>query len=601
MILLACIFVKLQIRNVRKFESAEIEIKSGQRIVFVGTNNSGKSSLLEFVAKCLWSLPVAYDYRGQEPDRVNLTSTFYRRTAGKVLRPTASLRIEAYEWLGKDEVVFAHDGFVDVELTATHAPRVIETDKPITAFLAPTTIKFSDGKNALDLVRVQPGEIDSRASLDSSGVFQIHGRIHSEEGWTPLTGTGPASGYVNGPTLHQLQNLQNPFSRLIRKFSDRVFYFSASRDPLFHASREHKSLSQKEIRSVTPYLQRLSFDDTKKRALEASIGTVFEEVKKLALISSGDGLVPGAVLEAGEEVPIADMGFGLRNVVQILTAILAAPPNSLFLIDEPEQGLNQSRQRDFAFLLETLRTDVTVMIATQSEAFCKGLEKSTLQLVEIDKGKSSIARVDIKNSHDDRRRLAKVMGINPLFLIEGGKILFVEGASDRKIIEKWLALNLGSTLLSNVQVQDLGGCGKIGEEFAKPMFKQFRDNLFFLLDSDRANSTERYGKNIKQLVGWFDEEEIKNYYVLEKREMENYLGHEAMAAALGINHGKIKPVAGTENFCDHKAVVKAEQGFYDESKTAWNAFETFPENKQKDIFASENGALLGLIRKFLET
>ena len=67
----------------------------------------------------------------------------------------------------------------------------------------------------------------------------------------------------------------------------------------------------------------------------------------------------------------------------ILGVLCSIPQGSILLIDEPEKGLNQAKQRDLAMLLETVRPDITLILATQSEAFCRGLAKSELVLVSV--------------------------------------------------------------------------------------------------------------------------------------------------------------------------------------------------------------------------
>jgi len=276
-----------------------------------------------------------------------------------------------------------------------------------------------------------------------------------------------------------------------------------------------------------------------------------------------------------------------------------APQNAVIVIDEPEQGLNQARQRDFAHLLEMLRPDLTLLIATQAEAFCKGLESSSLCLVENKDGRALVEPIDLRNNQAHRKRMARAMGINPLYLVEGGKIIFVEGSSDQKIISEWLSLNFLDAELQNVQIQDLGGVGKVEEEFAKPMFLSFKDRIFFLLDSDRATQESMLGANIQRLVSWFNENGIANHYVLQRRKIENYLGCEPLAKAAGINSSSICPVENGEAWFDFKEAVKREKGFYDENKITVKAYRDLDQNNRKNIFRDENAGILASIKEFL--
>ena len=183
--------------------------------------------------------------------------------------------------------------------------------------------------------------------------------------------------------------------------------------------------------------------------------------------------------------------------------------------------------------------------------------------------------------------------------MEGGKIIFVEGSSDQKIVTDWLSLNFSEVETENVQIQDLGGVGKVEEEFAKPMFLNFKDGIFFLLDSDKATQDSVSGPNIQRLVSWFDGNGISNYYVLKRREIENYLGHESLARAAGINSSSIRPVGDSGAWFDFKEAVKREKGFYDENKTTVKAYRDLDAATRKKIFADENETIIDSIRKFL--
>jgi energy-coupling factor transporter ATP-binding protein EcfA2 len=292
------------------------------------------------------------------------------------------------------------------------------------------------------------------------------------------------------------------------------------------------------------------------------------------------------------------MGFGLRNALQIMTTICAAPPGAILFIDEPEQGINQSKQRDLASIIEDLRSDITVVIATQAEAFCRGLSKSALYLAEMKNGKAELSAVDV-GDHAHRKRLAKSMGINPLYLHEGGKILFVEGPSDRLILEDWIRLNLGE-LCNRVEIQELGGCGKIGEKFARPMFVSFRDSIFFLLDSDGSSSASPIGDGIRERLKWFTDHDITQYVVLRRREIENYVGCAAIAKIANVNLDRVRPTPGHEDFFDIDQAFKRESGSFDKRRISVEAYRSLDSQQRRLLFDDENEALVARLRAFLQ-
>jgi predicted ATP-dependent endonuclease of OLD family len=71
--------MKIQIQNVRCIDNCELELPAGSRTVLIGTNNAGKSSLLEIVIRSLWSLPGCDNFSSDFQSRLGLSSSYYRR------------------------------------------------------------------------------------------------------------------------------------------------------------------------------------------------------------------------------------------------------------------------------------------------------------------------------------------------------------------------------------------------------------------------------------------------------------------------------------------------------------------------------------------
>lgn len=276
-----------------------------------------------------------------------------------------------------------------------------------------------------------------------------------------------------------------------------------------------------------------------------------------------------------------------------------APREGVLIIDEPEKGLNQACQRDLAILLEALRPDLRLVVATQSEAFCRGLSaSSSVVLVEADGNTARATTLNIVTETEDVRRLARAMGLDPLYLGEGGRILYVEGVSDQIIVEQWLKLNFPH--LQGVQVVALGGCGKISEEYVKPLLVAFREHVFLLLDSDRSSQAEARSPAIDRLVRWLEANDVANHYVLQKREVENYLGPEFIAQVAGIHPSVLRATRGHEDWFDIKAAFEGHAGFrYDERRLSVGAYELLDPERRRNLFQDENAAIVERLRAFV--
>ncbi|MBK8253654.1 MAG: AAA family ATPase [Polyangiaceae bacterium] len=578
----------LKVKNVRCIRDATLELPLGSRTVLIGTNNSGKSSLLDILTVAL---------RSVSPSGLPaISASYYRREGTALARPEIEISIPVSTGLQNDEPLANTEGSLAVGLIGSQKAPVMKAAQSTAAFmLAPILLEFRGGDRNRRLLLPTDGYTNRTELTGNVAYLQTAPSIHSDNQWKLLDEETPRP--AGEATLGHYANWNSPLSRALRAFSERIFSLRAARDPQFSGSEVEARLSQGSLQNVTPILKWLFYRQSYWREIQAAFSMVFDQVDHIFFEDSPGGSVPFAALRDGFKLAIADMGFGLRNVLQILTVLFAAPLRSIVLIDEPEQGLNQQKQRDFATILEDVRPDITLLCATQAEAFCRGLSATSVCLADLSGNVTSLNKVDV-TTRDGLRKIARGMGINPLYLYEGGRILFVEGASDRMIIEHWLRHNFGE-LGDRIEVQELGGCGKIGEEFARPMFVNFSDKVFFLLDSDGDSPTEPLGRGIQERVRWFKKQSIEQYLILGRREIENYVGWEALASAANIHPDRIHPPAGFELFFDFKQAIKKELGYYDEKRISVGAYLKLPSDRQKYLFEGENDAIVAQLRKFL--
>ena len=594
--------MKISLKNIRRFEKIEIEVEKGARVVVVGTNNSGKSTLLESVFKTLISLP-GYNpnfHSGSVPEERKFLSSFYRQQGAEIKRPEIELSFTANELVIDPTPVARENIEFKTTFIGSLLPSRMRPDRTDEGFLIPISCTFGDGTYTYNMFQTT-GAIHQEPNLTAANAWDVHTIALNENGWRPVSNDWQNTTQANHQ-ISAIYQFNTPWSRALRALVDKTFFLKAGRNPDYSPKNSHLQLSLHNQDRLTELLQRLSFDGPSFKAMSAAVSSLFSDIKDISIKEISGNVAPYCNFIDGRSTPIADMGYGLRNIIQILTIISLAPLGAILFIDEPEQGLNQAKQVEFAKVLETLREDVTIIMATQSEPFCKGLELSQTYLAETAIDETSLSKIDIKNSHDHRKRLAKVMGISALYLVEGGKIIFVEGKSDQLILSDWLKRNLPEIPDREYEIHDLGGSGKIGCEFAKPLFLGFKDRIFFLLDSDRTASTNP-GPNIRKLVNWLDEKNIENKYVLKKREIENYIGAEALAetSAVNVNTTSIQPPPGASDYFDFKAAIKDQKGFFDEVKMTVGAYNCLAEERKKKLFLDENLEVVTKLQSFLST
>jgi ABC-type branched-subunit amino acid transport system ATPase component len=552
----SAVAIKLVVENMRCIEKAELQLRPGSRTILIGRNNSGKTTLLDAVTKGLWSLPGPFP---QEAWR-QFSATWYRRKDGQTLRPTVVVQMPATELKGLD---FAQP---EAEVTFT----LVGSWTPATAVGRPggnTRLAVLDAKlasgNAIDLIQRQ-NNVDTVDDLLMGQVLGVAPCV-TAAGWTPPDVNIQPS--LSGNWLPNALDASTPFGLAVGDFINRVHYIPAQRAAQFPADRTFTALIQGNSENVTQLL--LHLQATRREAFESltcSLGQLFDDVRRLSFASVASGaLVPTVDFMDGRAEHVGNLGFGFQNALHVLTVLMMLPEGAIFVVDEPEKGLNQSCQRDLAVLLELLRRDVTLLVATQSEAFCRGFSSaSSLVVVENTKGTSGTRRIDIRESATDLRHLARVMGVDPLYLLEGGKIVYVEGVSDQIIVERWMGLTFPAA--SNYQVVALGGCGKVSEEFVKPLLVEFKSRVFLLLDSDRPSKEQAQGDDMRRLVRWLTENGIL-HHVLARRELENYLDVDGIAKAAYVHSSVLRAPPGHEEWFDIKTAFEKCKGYrYDERR-----------------------------------
>ncbi|MES1174029.1 MAG: AAA family ATPase [Myxococcales bacterium] len=583
--------LRLVIENVRRIERAELAIEAGSRTILVGRNNSGKTTLLDMIARALWSLPANHE----NDNFRSFNTSWYRRADKTFARPKVTVTLP--ESFLQTAVCASPEAELVFELWGDVVASRVRTDALLDVKLMSTNCDVVSHAGTQRLVSMEGGP---EPEISRSQALTVSNWLVDEANWQPLD---PAREPQNrqGINARSLYEMNTPFSRALAERARRVLYIPAGRQPSFGAANALTPLSHTNMSNVTSLLlflqatARTAFD-----GLSTCLGLLFPEVQRLKMAGVSGLLAPEIEFTDGRTDHVGNMGYGFQNAIHILTILTMCPRDAILIVDEPEKGLNQTCQRDLAALMETLRPDVTLLVATQSEAFCRGFSSSSaVVLVEASAGTSITTRLEIVASPDDLRSLARAMGVDPLYLGGGGRLIYVEGTSDQLIMEKWIQLMFPHA--TGFQVVALGGCGKISEEFVKPFLIAFRDRVFLFLDSDRPSGDQTYSPEVTRLVRWLSDNNIENRYVLRRREIENYVGVDSIAEVAGVHPNILRGTPGHEDWHDIKSVFAAKVRPYDERRISVGAFERLDSEQRRRLFGEETEEILAAFRTFLHS
>ncbi len=99
--------------------------------------------------------------------------------------------------------------------------------------------------------------------------------------------------------------------------------------------------------------------------------------------------------DTGTEVNLADVGFGVSQVLPVIVALLSAPPGSLVILEHPEIHLHPKAQSELADLLVEVAStgEVQILIESHSEHLLARIQR---RISESSRGDGSLSPEDVR-------------------------------------------------------------------------------------------------------------------------------------------------------------------------------------------------------------
>lgn len=389
--------LKVKLVNFRRFVDEEIDLNPGLN-VFVGRNNSGKSTILEAVG-------LALNYSGM--GGVELNKAVDTGTCVVSLTLTLSqgewskaIKLVTHEFRGRDELRLA----LSRETLEKLARIQIVNERKAS---------FSEGRRTNTARTFSVSNPESLAQFDPL-VTKVVQRALSVLGGQNIIPLFRSTTYLS--TERRLRHAEEwiPFNRLV----------TMAEAPEF-------------VRNRLLNLQRR--DPDKFQELKVKILSVFD-IEDFDVDKNWDtGQVVLTITDRGKEYDINEMGGGTRSFI-FLFSYLYFSGMDIALIDEPDINMHPMLVGNLVEFFRTLSEDTQLILTSHNKAFMDRLNDSEISRVEyFDDVGSKVRRLDTQS---DRWSLLAHLGVS----LKGSQkaegafaklTVFTEGPSDKKYIERF--------------------------------------------------------------------------------------------------------------------------------------------------------------------
>lgn len=241
-------------------------------------------------------------------------------------------------------------------------------------------------------------------------------------------------------------------------------------------------------------------------------------------------------------IPLSSSGSGLKTVLLVLLNLLVVPAmeghersNYTFAFEELETHLHPALLRRLLKFIEdyAVREKVHVFLTTHASAALDMFGVSPhAQIIHVTHDGIE-AKTTTVAAHFDRLGVLSELGAKPSDLLQANGIIWVEGPSDRILVNRWIELHsngrfkegrdyqcafYGGALLARLQYKD-----PEEEEAQLVNLLRVNPNVVVICDGDRSGHDAPIKDRVSRIRSEIEKVPCAFVWITEGREIENYL------------------------------------------------------------------------------
>lgn len=281
--------------------------------------------------------------------------------------------------------------------------------------------------------------------------------------------------------------------------------------------------------------------------------TTYENIKIQQVDDAGELKWEIFLQEKGKRYALSKMGSGLKTIILVLANLLIIPKlkayknkKIIYAFEELENNLHPAlRRKLFEYIYKYAQdNDIMIFLTTHSHVaintFC---DKEGTQIFHVEKqdGVSKMHKID---DYISKTTLLNDLDVRASDILQSNGIIWVEGPSDRVYIKRWLKIFGGDEIEEGRDYQFLYYGGRLlshytAEQDCEDLISILltNRNAAIVIDSDKRKNNSKINETKKRVKNEF-EKYGAFCWITKGKEIENYLEKEAIEEAFGKKVGK---------------------------------------------------------------